>query len=153
MCGAQGNWGARCDQDRMGKSAETASSAIAERSELVEQLGDGFVGRLGFFVFEGNEAAVAGITEDCGNSREVGWLFFSTDGDRGFNLGVDGPWCDDLHIPIGVIGLKISTVEVDTEPVGLVDAFDDFEHLGRCGGDAAMIFECEEDTAGCGVGE
>ncbi len=64
MCGAQGNWGVRCGQDRMGKSAETASSAIAKRSELVEQSGDGFVGRLGFFVFEGNEAAVAGIAED-----------------------------------------------------------------------------------------
>lgn len=68
-------------------------------------------------------------------------------------MGVDGPWCDDLHVAIWVIGLKISTVEVDTEPVGLVDAFDNLEHLGRRGGDAAMIFECEEDTAGCGVPE
>ncbi|MEY2726128.1 MAG: hypothetical protein RLZZ458_1995 [Planctomycetota bacterium] len=127
--------------------------AVAERAELFEEAWDGFVGRLGFFVFQSNKAAVAGIAKDVDDAGQVSRLFFSADCDRGLDLGIYGPGGNHLEVAIGVVGLEVSAVEVDAEPVGRFDTFDDFEHLGRGGGDAAVIFECEEDAFCGGVFE
>lgn len=138
-------------QKRTGETAEIAGSAITQRSELVKQSRYSFEGRLRFFVFESDETAVACVAENFGNSREVSRLFFSADGDGGLNLSIDGPGGDDLHVPVGIIGLKIPTVEINTEPVGLIDTLNNLEHLRGGGGNATMIFEGQKDAAFCGV--
>jgi len=127
-------------------------SVLNNSRQLFEHPGNRFERIFGRFVLEHEIALVICVTQDLDDAFEVGGFFLFTLGlNFGLELHVHGIGCAESEIAIGIVGMKIRSVEIDADP-GALDRFDDVEQGGGFSDDATVIFDAEENTALTGVG-